>query len=537
MFLIDKLKGVLQRMIGPKTLENVLNITPAISSEMKTAIELWEDMYKNKSPWLDKNTQSLGLAASIASEKARTATIEMEVKVTGEGERAEFIKKCVKKLLPLVRRNLEYGIALGSLIIKPYVVTGLDGKLTINFSFTKATDFYPLSFDSEGNILECAFLDRITTKDVIYTKVEYHSIQGTRLTVKNMAFKSEVINGISHSLNTLTSTLGTPILLTEVPAWASLAPETPIDNIDSQLFAYFKMPQANCIDINSPLGVSGYARAIDLIRDADKQYSNLLWEFKGGQLAIDVDRTALIPVRDPKGNELPDKLPELEDRLFRRNLDLGDDNMYNVYSPELRDSNILNGLNAILMRIEDVCDLSRGTLSEASYAEARTATELRILKQRSYSANCDIQKELEHTLEDTIKVIDIYCDLYNIVPSGEYEIGYSWDDSIIVDKDAERQVDLLDVDKGLLGKVEYRMKWMGETRKQAEEAISTINEEKTETMLIQQSVMLQSAQQGTDNTSTNDKNTSSGTDAQAENEKRKRANESVETTKSKNEES
>ena len=198
MFLIDKLKGVLQRMIGPKTLENVLNITPAISSEMKTAIELWEDMYKNKSPWLDKNTQSLGLAASIASEKARTATIEMEVKVTGEGERAEFIKKCVKKLLPLVRRNLEYGIALGSLIIKPYVVTGLDGKLTINFSFTKATDFYPLSFDSEGNILECAFLDRITTKDAIYTKVEYHSIQGTRLTVKNMAFKSEVINGISH---------------------------------------------------------------------------------------------------------------------------------------------------------------------------------------------------------------------------------------------------------------------------------------------------------------------------------------------------
>ena len=45
MFLIDKLKGVLQRMIGPKTLENVLNITPAISSEMKTVIELWEDMY------------------------------------------------------------------------------------------------------------------------------------------------------------------------------------------------------------------------------------------------------------------------------------------------------------------------------------------------------------------------------------------------------------------------------------------------------------------------------------------------------------
>lgn len=540
MFLIDKLKGVIQRMIGPKTLENVLNITPAISSEMKTAIELWEDMYKNKSPWLDKNTQSLGLAASIASEKARTATIEMEVKVTGEGERAEFIKKCVNKLVPLVRRNLEYGIAFGSLIIKPYVVTGLDGKSTINFSFTKATDFYPLAFDSEGNILECAFLDRIITKDAIYTKLEYHSMQGTQLIVKNMAFKSEVVNGVTAPLNTLTSTLGTPIPLTEVPAWAALAPETPINNIDSQLFAYFKMPQANCIDINSPLGVSGYARAIDLIKDADKQYSNLLWEFKGGQLAIDVDRTTLVPMRDPRGNELPEALPELEDRLFRRNLDLGDDNMYNIFSPELRDSNILNGLNAILMRIEDVCDLSRGTLSEASYAEARTATELRILKQRSYSANCDIQKELEHTLEDTIKIVDIYCDLYNIVPSGDYEVGYSWDDSIIVDKDAERQVDLLDVDKGLLGKVEYRMKWMGETKQQAEKAIATINDEKTETMLIQQSVMFQSAQQSTEDlnsSNTDNKSSSSGTDAQAENAKRTRANTSIETTDTKTKES
>lgn len=540
MFLIDKLKGVFSRMIAPKTLENVLHITPMISSEMKNAIELWEEMYKNKSPWLNKNTQSLGLAASIASEKARTATIEMEVKVTGEGERAEFIKKCVNKLVPLVRRNLEYGIALGSLIIKPYVTTGIDGKYTINFTFTKATDFYPLSFDSEGNILECAFLDRIITKEAVYTKLEYHQIQGTTLIVKNMAYKSEVINGQSNAFGVLSSTLGTPVALTEIPAWAALAPETTVANIDTMLFAYFKMPQANCVDLDSPLGVSGYARAIDLIKDADKQYSNLLWEFEGGQLALDVDRTAILPVKDSHGKEVAPILPELQDRLYRRNLDLGDDNMYNVFSPNLRDANILNGLNAILMRIEDVCDLSRGTLSEASYAEARTATELRILKQRSFSANCDIQKELEHTLETTISIIDKYCDLYSIVPSGEYEVGYSWDDSIIVDKDAERQVDLLDVDKGLFGKVEYRMKWMGETQKQAEEAIAVINEEKTDSMLIQQSVMLQSAQQSTDNPNSNtndDKSSSSDTDAQAENDKRNRANESNETTKTDNEES
>lgn len=530
MFLIDKLKGVLQRMIGPKTLENVLHITPVISSKMKESIELWEAMYTDHSPWLSKHIQSLGLPASIASEKARTATIEMEVKVTGEGDRAEFIKKEVEKLLPLVRRNLEYGIALGSLIIKPYVVLGPEGKYIIEFNFTKATNFYPLTFSSEGEILEAAFIDCILTKDAIYRKLEYHKLEGTTLIVKNYAFKQDNTQNLATiNATILEGQLGTPVQLTEVPMWANIAPAVEIKDANTMLFAYFKMPQANCIEIDSPLGVSGFSRAVKLIKDADTQYSNLLWEFKGGQLAIDVDRTALLPTRDAKGKELPPELPELEDRLYRRNLDMGDDSeIYKVFSPELRDSSILNGLNAILMRIEDVCDLSRGTLSEASYAEARTATELRILKQRSYSANCDIQKELEKALRETILIMDKYCDLYNIVPAGEYEVSYSWDDSIIVDKDTERQVDLLDVDKGLLSPVEYRMKWMGETEKQAEEAIKRINEDKLNNMQAQQELMNKVSM---DNNSDKDQKPSDKSEAQAENYQRTHSNESKQTTK------
>ena len=513
MFLIDKLKGVWNKMISPKTLENVLHITPTISNKMKESIELWEKMYTNESPWLNENVKSLGLAASIASEKARTATIEMEIKVTGEGKRAKFIKEKVKDLIPQVRKNLEYGIALGSLIIKPYVVKSAEDKYDIKFNFTKATNFYPLSFSAEGELLEVAFLDKIVTKDYIYTKLEYHKLEGSNLIIQNMAFKSKVIAGQTNPINMLSSELGTPIPLTDVPAWAALEPEANIKNANGMLFAYFKMPQANCIDINSPLGVSGFSRAVGLIKDADEQYSNLLWEFEGGQLAIDVDRTALIPMRDAKGKEIPGVLPKLQDRLYRRSLDLNDDNSYNVFSPQLRDESIINGLNNILMRIEDVCDLSRGTLSQITYTDARTATELRILKQRSYSANCDIQKELELALENVIKIIDKYCDLYAIQPSGNYEVAYSWDDSIIVDKDAERQVDLLDVNNGLLSKVEYRMKWMGETRKQAEDALKQIGDEKREAINIQQQV------------------NTIPTEAQQTSDKLNRANESDETTK------
>jgi A118 family predicted phage portal protein len=527
MFLIDKLKGVWNKMIGSKTIENTLHITPVVSSEMKNAIELWEDMYKNQSPWLaDPNIHSLGLAASIASEKARTATIEMEIKVTGESERAKFIKETVEKLVPLVRRNLEYGIALGSLIVKPYVVPAPEGKYAIKFNFTKATNFYPLAFADDDTITEAAFIDTITTKDAIFRKLEYHSLQGTQLTVKNFAFKTDVKTNVTP-VGALASELGERIPLSSVPSWANISESVTIDNIDTMLFGYFKMPEANCIDLTSPLGVSGFARAEKLIQDADEQYSNLKWEFDGGQLAIDVDRTALIPTKDAKGKEGPAVLPKLQDRLYRRNLDLGTDDTYEIFSPTLRDTSIINGLNTILMRIEDVCALSRGTLSEVTYADARTATELKILKQRSYAANCDIQKALQDCLETVVGVIDKYCDLYQIVPKGDYEVAYSWDDSIIVDKDAERQVDLLDINASLLSRIEYRMKWMGETRVQAEKAIKDIDDEKLANMEAQQDLM---SKYTTDNSTNDDKKSQSKSDAQAEHDKRQKANDSKVTT-------
>ena len=164
MSFIEKLKGVFKKFMPTKNVQELLQIAPAISSEMKNAIELWEKMYKNQSPWLSENVHSLGLAPMIASEKARLATVEMEIKVTGDSEKAEFMDECLKKLVWSIRKNLEYGIALGSLVIKPYITKMPDGTYNIEFNFTKATDFYPLSFSTEGNVIEAAFIDRIIDK-------------------------------------------------------------------------------------------------------------------------------------------------------------------------------------------------------------------------------------------------------------------------------------------------------------------------------------------------------------------------------------
>lgn len=525
-----KLKEVFKKMIGARTIEQKLHVAPVISSQMEEAIQLWTDMYKNKSPWLKEpnyadptRVVSLGLPAMIASEKARTALLEFQSEITTPTEevevenpeyikaqpvsaeqlldraqpptiteerpvsstdRAEYLNEQYERLKQKLRTQVEYGIAKGGLVIKPYVVinkakdneTGVKSTATIEFDFIQADAFYPLSFDASGNITEAAFLQTKTEKDTIYRRLEYHKWENNTVQILNSAYKS---TNTQNQGDMSGIDLGQEVPLKEVQEWSALQPKTTIKNVNKPLFAYFKMPQANTIDTTSPLGVSGFSRATSLIKDADMQYSRLLWEYEGGELAIDIDRDALNFTEgvDKDGNRTTySSLGTLQRRLYRK-VDIGvDGSTYQPYAPALRDTSYLQGLNAILMRIEDVCAISRGTLSDAS-SEARTATELKMLKQRSYQENSEIQHALEIALKDVIYIMDVYCDLYGITEKGEYDVSFEWDDSIIVDVDTELNKRIVLMQNGLTSKLENRMWYFGETENQALEALMKIQQE------------------------------------------------------------
>lgn len=533
----SKLKELLRKMIGVNTIQKTLHIEPIISSKMANAIELWSLMYEDNSPWLQEPTladpvkvTSLGLPAFIASEKARMATIEMKSEITtptesvteanpnyepptvdedgnlqisnepelitkevilGDTARAEFLNTQYTKVKNKIRNQLEYGIAKGGLVIKPYIVisdiatdeennnteNNIRQDVDIEFDYIHADNFFPIAFDGSGKITEAAFVQVKTDKSTVYTRLEYHKLQNNMVTVTNLAFKKE--NRTQPSTTDFDSDLGKQINLTEVPEWADLQPVTQIENVDRLLFAYFKMPEANTIEAHSPLGVSGYSRAVKLIKEADLQYSRMLWEFQGGELAIDIDRDALNTVEDEEKNtyEIPNML---QARLMRK-VDLGNSETYQVFNPPYRDASLINGLNNILMRIEDVCALSRGTLSDVA-AEARTATELKILKQRSYSANAEIQKALEDALKDLVYVMDIYCTLYEVTAPGEYDISFEWDDSILVDVETELNKRITLMQNGLASKLETRMWYFGETERQAREALNNVSQENKQSM-------------------------------------------------------
>lgn len=441
-------RKVVSRLFNKDLVAKKLNIDVAVSDYMSNAIDLWSRIYENKSPWLvDDAIKSLNLGSVIANEVARLVTVEFQSEITGN----DFLQEQYSNVLDDLRKYVEYGCAKGGLVFKPYI----DGN-TIAVDYVQADRFFPTTYNTKGEITGAVFIEQKRIGKKLYTRMEYHNLEGTTYTIQNMAFCAE------NNLQDDNSDIGSPVPLTEVDEWASLSPVTTINNIKKPLFAYFKVPQANNIDTNSPLGVSVFSRAIDLIKEADKQYSRILWEYEGSELAINasVDCFKL----DREGNPI---LPHGKERLYRSmDYGVGEFNKaMEIFSPAIRDSSLFNGLNNLLKRIEFNCNLSYGTISDPQSVD-KTATEVISSKQRMYSSIKDTQGSLENALNDLIYAMSVLGQLYGLC-KGNYEVSYNWDDSIIVDKDKELSDMRNDVISGILKPVIYIMKKYGVTEEEA----------------------------------------------------------------------
>ena len=418
---------------------------------MGNLVELWADMYEGT-----KGETALQLPVSIASEFARLIVLESEINITGSA-RGVWMKK---QLIPFFQKLLEYteyACALGGAIFKPYI----SGE-NIVVDVVQADCFFPASFDSSGRMTGAIFTEQLVRGNRIYTRAESHEYAKGQEVIRNKAFSS----GSS-------ATLGAEVPLPSIPEWAEISPEVTISGVDRPLFAYFKIPLANNKDRHSPLGVSVYANAVRSIHDANEQYERLMWEYDGGQMAIDVAASAIR--KAPDGSLSMDKR---EQRLYRRSLETGisSGDFYHAFAPSLRDSSYLSGLDSILKKVEFQCNLAFGTFSDPASVE-KTATEVRISKQRSFSAVSNIQKSLEHAIDDLIYSVDKLASLYHLAPAGTYKTSYQWHDSVLQDEEAQRILDREDALSGFIPKWRYNAKWRAMTDQEAQAAVQEAMEE------------------------------------------------------------
>lgn len=464
--MFNKILGWIRSVINKMFNVNIgtkFNVNIAISDKMITAIGLWEKMYKDEAPWLNNDVISAGLPASISRELATATVVEFESEITGS-KRADFLQEKYKKIKKNLRKNLEYGCSLGGLVFKPYVA---NNQLLVDI--IKGTNFFPVEYNSNEECTAGIFVSRKVEGKYYFTRLEYHEldISNRKYIIQNKAYMSS-----SEEI------LGNEVPLAAISDWKDIQEIVGIDNVEKPLFGYFKIPFANTIDPDSPIGVSVYSRATKLIEEADKQFARLLWEFEGSELAIDADPTAL-----QSSKIMSDKLqlPKLKERLFRASGSNKDGKaFYEVFSPTIRESDLYKGFNDILKRIEFVCGLAYGTISDPQLIE-KTATEINSAKQRSYATVSDIQTALEDALEDTIYAMDVLATLYHLAPVGIYETSYTWDDSILVDAKEEQSIMMQEANMGYIKKEFYLMKRYGVTEEQAKEMLPKQEDAEDET--------------------------------------------------------
>lgn len=422
-----------------------LKTKPEETDRMTAAIARWGAMYEDRGPWLSEEVRSLNLPAAISAELARLATIEMKSVVSGS-DRADYLNDAYQWVLQNIRRFAEYACAKGGVVWKPYVQ---DGRLQVDF--VQADCFLPVQFNAKGEITGAVFIDRISRDNKVYTRLEEHLLRGGQYTITNTCYVGATRDDI-----------GKEIPPDAVPEWASLEKEAVLAGVSRPLFAYFKMPMANTVDLGSPLGVSVFSRAEDLIRQADLQYSRLLWEFESGKRAVFVDESALR--RDFSGRPiLPDK------RLYRL-LNTGDDTLFHDWSPAIREEALSSGLNRIFQRIEFNCGLAYGTISDPQNVD-KTAAEIHAARQRSYAMVVDIQTALEKALEQLVYAMDVWCSLYGLANDGEYSVSFDFDDSIVADRKTEFEEKKALLESGVLLPWEFRAWYMGESEEQAKKVL------------------------------------------------------------------
>lgn len=447
---IEFFKGVIRKMFRSDDIKRHIGSKIAISNAMMERIDLWNSMYSGSPPWENEYIHSLKLEQGICREFANVCLNEMEATVENEN-----LDKIFHEAIRDLNENLQQGIAKGSFCIKP-----LGGNVV---EYIPAERFIPLEYNNRGRLKSVVFIQvKQKNESTWYIRLETHKFNSEMLTIENRAFRS-------HSA----TEIGTQIELSEVEEWANLPEQIMYQGLNGPDFGYYRNPIPNTVD-GSHCGVSIFDSAISLIKDADTQHARLNWEFESGERAIHVDDIALQPKEKiGQGGKKQFRLPRLNKRLYR-GLNIqqkADEELFKEYSPELREQNIINGMESIKRQIEFNVGLAYGDLSNPSYVE-KSATECKIAKKRKYDMVTAIQKNIKECLSDLVDALAFYNACYNT----PHELICSFKDSILTDETEERNNDRSDVAMGVMSILEYRMKWYNETEEQAKRKLPQVEE-------------------------------------------------------------
>lgn len=337
---------------------------------------------------------------------------------------------------------IELAFALGTGAFVEY----LDSTENVVIDFIRANMIFPLSWDN-GYVNECAFgsMREREGKKQYYIQIHKQNEKGLYV-IENHIVDADSGSDIDLDEN----------MLDEVETGSA-----------SPLFQIVTPNTVNNIDLDSPLGISVYANAIPQLKGCDIVFDSYINEFELGKKKIMVPISMAKVQMNEQGLMKP--VFDKNDSVFYAFPDdsRGDGkNKIDSFDPQIRAADHDLGINKSLDLLSFKCGMGTGRYKFENGA-VKTATEVISDKSDLYQSLKKHEIVLDSALKGLVKATAF------LSGTDVQDINIDFDDSIIEDKQSERQTDKGDLAIGAMTLLEYRMKWYGETE---EEAAKHINE-------------------------------------------------------------
>lgn len=380
------------------------NIEPISSEQMQSWVNECVSIYQGNPCWLDEDDHidTINFAKALASETARLATLGIGIKMDGSA-RAEWLQKQIDKVYFQFRHWAEYGCACGTIILKP------NGDSIDLYT----PDMFEIVHVSNGMIDGAIFHNWKQAGKKWYTRLEYHRFEDGLYRITNKCYLGDNPDDTKEQVDINT----TP--------WDYLVEDVAISNMEKPLFGVFRTPQANNLDLNSPYGLPIFSEAIQELRDLDIAYSRNSKEIKDSKRTVLLDSDRLLPYGTPGGLnrvDMPDYIKLVDGDTSTKS------DVYHEINPTLNTDTRLTGINALLSQIGYKVGFSNGYFVFNESTGIQTATQVEADQQRTIQFIKDVRDKLESCLTDLIYALNVFADLYNLAPLGEYEVVYDFGD-------------------------------------------------------------------------------------------------------------
>lgn len=476
--ILAKIRQVLTKVGLLKNIQSVADVTDIpIDDSYYSMIDMWLCIYKGfYGDWhnvsyhtidgpRNRKMDTMKMGKIVSEEMARLVFNEKVNINISPNEYSDNIHNVLNKnnFNKMFQDYLEYMFGLGGMAIKTYAELNKEGNYEICLNYVTADCFIPLSYSNKG-INEGIFVNITKKGKYYYTLLEFHVWNGLEYNIKNELYQSETSYelGIKVNLSML---------------YPNLEEITTIKGLTRPLFVYFKPNIANNIDLTSPLGIPLFANALDTLKSLDTAFDSFHREFRLGKKRIIVPATAIKTIVDPT------------DGCVKRYFDASDET-YQAFSftdmenqkivdnsVELRVDEHISAINSLL----DILSMQTG-FSAGSFTfdgmQVKTATEVISEQSKTFRTKNSHEIIIEEGLKELITTIGEVAELYDLfsVPA-DVEVSIDFDDSIVVDKDADKNYYLSLYTQKLTSKKYTLMKILKLTEEEADEMIQQVNED------------------------------------------------------------